>query len=82
MKKIKASILPDGWYWKCFNDGSGSLIDPQGHSIGSYDLVPYHTQNGIEYVDFKGKWDIFWGSFDQYRLFIEKNISTKLLAVK
>ena len=74
MKRMKTSILPAGWYWRCFNDGSGSLVD--------YDLAPYQAQSGIEYIDFEGRWDIFRGSFDQYRLFIEKSVSTKLLAVK
>jgi len=33
-----AKHLPDGWGWQEWNDGSGSLVSPDGKSVVSYDL--------------------------------------------
>jgi len=37
-KIVPAAFLPEGWSWKQYNDGSGSLKSPDGKNYFGYDL--------------------------------------------
>lgn len=51
---IKANLLPDGWEWHSFDDGSGGLYSPEGNSYCDYD---YATRE-IKYDKMKdNSWD-------------------------
>ncbi|SHM72702.1 hypothetical protein SAMN05444360_11694 [Chryseobacterium carnipullorum] len=55
---IPASDLPDGWLWRDYDDGSGSLKSPGGYSYYSYDLqtqeyrLPYGSKEWTGMTDF------------------------------
>ena len=55
---IPASDLPDGWVWRDYDDGSGSLKSPGGYSYYSYDLqtqeyrLPYGSKEWTGMTDF------------------------------
>ena len=60
--------LPKGWYWKDYDDGSGSLYAPDGTWYFGYDLSPYSNCAGIEYQKEKdASWDIYWGSLAGFK---------------
>lgn len=46
----KGYPLPDGWKWRCYDDGSGSLDAPDGESFFAYDLCTG------EMTDAEGRW--------------------------
>ena len=72
---IAAASLPAGWHWRQFHDGSGSLLSPSSESFFSYDLRPYFTLGGIEYRETdKSDWNVFWGSFDDFKNHAENHI--------
>ena len=57
----------DGAKWHMYSDGSGAL-EYNGETYFSYDKNPYAIQNGIEYQKtLESHYDVFWGSFEQFR---------------
>lgn len=73
---VPAETLPEGWSWRMFNDGSGGLMSPGGNDYFSYDRQPYSTSGGIEYKKRNdSQWDVFWGSFDDFKSHAENVIS-------
>lgn len=58
-KKVQAELLPAGWIWKDYSDGSGDLSSPDGKHYFSYDL------NTGEYrVTNTGRWT-FWKDYPE-----------------
>lgn len=74
---LPATLLPEGWAWKKFKDGSGSLLSPDGQSFFSYDMQPYATQGGIEYKEAE-EWNVFWGTFEEFAKFAEEKMLAKI----
>lgn len=76
-KITSAKTLPTGWYWKDWDDGSGSLIAPDSTRHYSYDLLSYYAQSGIEYQetnDLFCPWNVFWGTLDEFKQYAENSI--------
>lgn len=65
MRILTADMLPAGWEWHCFNDGSGSLHGPAGEDYFSYDL---QTREYVEPVSEEWK---FWKDYPDPMLFHE-----------
>lgn len=64
---VPAGMLPDGWVWNHWKDGSGSLVSPYGKRYFSYDLTPYAKTGGIEYrKEPSSAWSVFYGSFHAF----------------
>ena len=72
--------LSNGWYWHQYYDGSGSLHIDEKTSYFSYDKQPYASQDGIEYVDLGGHWTVFWGTFSEFKRYMEQNLLKYLSA--
>ena len=69
--KVPAELLPEGWMWEQYIDGSGHLASPEGACYFGYDMLTK------EYVDpLKEKWDDFpdYVSLDEFMIFAEKKI--------
>lgn len=51
VKYIKTKLLPDGWYWEKYDDGSGCLKAPDGGEYMLYDLNTneYRVTQGSSY---------------------------------
>ncbi len=76
---VKARALPNDWQWHRYEDGSGHLQAPDGETYFPYDLGPYAFQGGIEYKQpHSMQWDIFWGSFEEFTAFAEKQVAQEL----
>lgn len=74
-----AALLPEGWSWSDYNDGSGSLYSPNRNAYFIYDLAPYVHENGIEYQkDKESQWDVFKGSLAEFKKYAETSINMKL----
>lgn len=41
----KGYDLPEGWRWRCYDDGSGCLYAPDGQSFFAYDLASMEMQD-------------------------------------
>lgn len=72
-----AASLPDGWFWRDFNDGSGGLQSPDRKTHFDYDLhTCYGYIGGIEYKDRQdGEWDVFFGCLSEFKEFAEEQIA-------
>lgn len=79
-----AKTLENGWFWIQYHDGSGDLKSPEGERSFQYDLTTY--SGGVEYRKSRNDaWDIFWGTFDNFKEFAESNVresETKKLGSK
>ena len=72
-------VLPEGWQWIHYGDGSGHLESPDAESYFGYDLTTcYAAQNGIEHKNRKGKWEIYWGDFNGFKKYAEETIAKEL----
>lgn len=65
-----AKTLPEGWEWRHYGDGSGSLRDPGGKAWVSYDRQPYANACWVEY-QFCVAWSLFQDSFEKFIGFAE-----------
>lgn len=76
---VLTTQLPEGWYWKEYEDGSGSLNSPDGKDYFSYDR---QTQ---EYIDpTTGHWRVmenypYKTPFSDFKIFAESWISKNIL---
>ncbi len=71
----QADILPKGYIWVMWTDGSGFLKCPDGSSRYEYDMSPYFMEGGIEYVvPETNAWNVFWGSFEAFKTFAEEKV--------
>lgn len=57
--KEQAKLLPGGWFWTDYDDGSGRLKSPDGKSFFSYDLCTME----YKYMD-NENW-LFWKDYPQ-----------------
>lgn len=80
IKTSKADTLSEGWTWKDFHDGSGSLHDPDGKTILAYDVHPVSTPEGpeVEYRYEAGTWNTFYGTLSEFKEFAENIVNDKL----
>lgn len=70
--------LSAGWVWKQYYDGSGSLVSPEGQDSFQYDLTTY--RDGVEWRrDINHSWDVFWGSFDEFKEYAESIVRGDLV---
>lgn len=77
-KHVPATLLPAGWYWQQFDDGSGSLQSPKGESYFAYDVCT--VPGGIEYKETsKSKWDAWYCGFAEFKLRAETIVENQLL---
>ena len=77
---VPASILPSGWHWVDYDDGSGHLQSPAGEKYFSYDRAPYANQGGIEYKEWAQDWyGPFWGTFSDFKSYAESVVGRKYL---
>ena len=67
---VPAETLPEGWEWRHYGDGSGSLRDPNGKAWISYDRQPYANVHWVEY-QFCVAWSLFQDGFDKFIGFAE-----------
>ena len=81
-KIVPAGFLPDGWNWKQYGDGSGSLKSPDGKGYFGYDLS---TQE-FEHPAISGNnWHFFDGypyeciSFAEFKKFAEQWIADNII---
>lgn len=73
------SDLPRGWNWNDYEDGSGSLVSPDGHSYYSYDLQTqeYHLPFGKNEWSGIEKHDEAPKSLKEFKIFAEKDLMEK-----
>ena len=64
-----AKYLPDGWGWQEWDDGSGSLVSPEGQRLVGYDITTNEYQ-------MDGKWS-FMGEDGLDREYFEKLVYAK-----
>ena len=74
---IPAKLLPEGWIWKKYDDGSGCLISPEKETFMDYDFTSneYWFSKDKEYHFFPGR------GFDRFE-FMEKEILDRYINVK
>ena len=74
---IPAKLLPEGWIWKKYDDGSGCLLSPEKEVFMDYDLISneYWFSKDKEYHFFPGR------GFDRFE-FMEKEILDRYINVK
>lgn len=79
-KKVTPVADLPGWEWQEYDDGSGALVNTSTEKdYYSYDLNPYAVQHGIEYQkEEDDHHDIFWGSFQAFKAFAEKQIKENM----
>lgn len=75
-RTLSAKMLPAGWFWVHFSDGSGHLESPNGEKMFHYDLL---RSDVVEWKkDKNSSWDIFYGAFDEFKTYAEKFISKRI----
>lgn len=79
LKIERASMLPPGWNWRMYDDGSGSLRNPDGKSYFSYDISTQEYK-----VEYGRQWDFMPNypsktPFSEFQKFAEKYIITDVL---
>lgn len=76
-----ATNLPEGWFWRDYDDGSGSLKSPDGYSYYSYDL---QTQE-YRLPTFNNRWtgmkDVYDRpkSLNEFKIYAEKSLKEAAL---
>lgn len=76
-----ATNLPEGWTWRDYDDGSGSLKSPNGYSYYSYDL---QTQE-YRLPTFNNRWtdmkDVYDRpkSLNEFKIYAEKSLKEGVL---
>lgn len=80
--RVQAMLLPEGWFWTDYDDGSGDLESPDGKRFFGYDL------STREYRDIlTGRWT-FWKDYpdmmplSELKEFAEKSVLEMLLLNK
>lgn len=69
--------LPEGWYWKQYNDGSGSMYSPSGKNYFEYDLFTNEYMDPLykhwSYYDYM-KFSFFEYAEERMRELLEQNL--------
>ena len=76
-----AMSLPEGWTWRDWDDGSGSLNGPAKNQrfLFGYDLSPYSSSGGIEYQESTERpYNVFWGTLAEYKEWAEARVQKVL----
>lgn len=84
-KIIPCKLLPEGWYWKNWSDGSGSVKSPNENIYFSYDWT-----TGEYKIDDNSNWDFYLNenystggysvpSLSDFKRFAEKWINENIL---
>lgn len=69
------SNLPVGYFWDCYEDGSGRICGPNKTSYFSYDCAPYANVGWIEYQRVRlGSWDVFDGTLSEFKQYAEEQL--------
>ena len=59
---VPASLLPEGWEWRMYDDGSGGLYTPIGKQVITYDFSTSEYRDlRYSYDNWKSKWQFFSG---------------------
>lgn len=76
--KSAAKLLPDGWYWEDYDDGSGYLCDPRGRKHFVYDVWAgeYYSDEDMAWVCWNE--DTAPMQLDEFKLFAEQKILKNL----
>lgn len=76
---IPASNLPDGWTWNDYDDGSGSLKSPSGHSYYSYDLLTQEYTLPYCRREWTGMRDFYDApkSLNEFKSYVENDLKVK-----
>jgi hypothetical protein len=76
---IAASDLPDGWVWREYDDGSGSLQSPSGHRYYSYDLQTQEYTLPYGRREWKGMRDFYDApkSLNEFKSYVENDLKAK-----
>ncbi len=76
---IPASNLPDGWTWNDYDDGSGSLKSPSGHSYYSYDLQTQEYTLPYGRREWTGMRDFYDApkSLNEFKSYVENDLKVK-----
>ncbi|WBX97849.1 hypothetical protein [Chryseobacterium gambrini] len=74
-----ASNLPDGWTWNDYDDGSGSLKSPSGHSYYSYDLQTQEYTLPYGRREWTGMRDFYDApkSLNEFKSYVENDLKVK-----
>lgn len=81
-KSNQSELLPKGWIWKIYVDGSGYLVDPEGHHFFNFDCATQEYKN----PDSK-KWQFMENypehtPFKEFQKFAEQWILQNILSAK
>ncbi len=76
---IPASDLPDGWVWREYDDGSGSLKSPSGYSYYSYDLQTQEYRLPYGRREWTGMRDFYDApkSLNEFKSYVENDLKSK-----
>ncbi|MEZ7508638.1 hypothetical protein QO190_05420 [Cloacibacterium sp. Arc13] len=76
---IPASDLPDGWVWRDYDDGSGSLKSPGGYSYYSYDLQTQEYRLPYGSKEWTGMRDFYDApkSLNEFKSYVENDLKAK-----
>jgi hypothetical protein len=76
---IPASGLPHGWVWREYDDGSGSLKSPSGHSYYSYDLQTQEYRLPYGSKEWTGMRDFYDApkSLNEFKSYVENDLKAK-----
>ena len=77
---VPSSLLPEGWNWVQWNDGSGYLCNPNEEIYFEYDLCT--IPGGVEYKESSEyQWNSFDGDFNEYKKFAETIVLSQYLSM-
>ena len=81
-KRQQAKLLPKGWTWQMYEDGSGCLVDPKGQEFFIYDCVTQEYQ--ISQHKRNQYMENYPGAtpFDEFQKFAERWILQNVLGQK
>lgn len=72
----QAELLPNGWTWVEYNDGSGYLESPEGTEYSSYDKL---FDGKIEYKNLEDNtWELSLEEFSEFKAQVEQQVVSKL----
>jgi len=76
IEENKSILLPEGFKWLDCADGSGSLCDPLGKRLFSYDKNERTYDGGISYTVKNGGSNSFTGGLEEFKVYAESVVMT------